>query len=301
MAYNADLSGSVLSSIEQITGYDIRMTRAQFLATDIYNAWSVTLADGGAVSLNGINMAGKLVLSDAGNTVNMAGAIGLYWIQGGAAADTVNGNDETNVVLGMGGNDRLNGRGGTDNIYGGAGNDILDGGAGNDIMAGDVGNDIYFVDSAGDQVEEVPGGGTDEVRSSVGFVLSANFEVLRLQGTALEGIGNDLANTIVGNAEGNLLVGMDGNDTIRGGDGEDVIDGTFGNDTLYGDAGDDLLAGSGDRDTLTGGAGADLFVFADGDFAGTTAAGADLDPRLQQGPRGQDRAVAGRRTHRHRG
>lgn len=286
-AYNADLSGSILTSIEQITGYDIRMTRAQFLATDVYNVWSVILTDGGSVSLNGVNMAGKLVLSSAGNTVNMAGAIGLYWIEGGAAADTVNGNDDTNVMLGMGGNDRLNGRGGTDNIYGGAGNDILDGGAGNDIMAGDIGNDIYFVDSVDDQVEELPGGGTDEVRSSIGFALSANFEVLRLQGTALEGIGNDLANTIFGNAEGNLLAGMDGNDTIRGGDGEDVIDGTFGNDKLYGDAGDDLLAGSGGRDSLTGGAGADLFVFADGDFSGTTAASADmiLDFSKAQGDR----------------
>lgn len=281
----ADLSTSTLASIEYIQGYDVRLTVAQFLDLEMFNGWSVILADGGSLSLNGLQINGKIVLSDFGNTLHMNGVLGSTWIEGGAAADVVHGTDFGDAVNGMGGNDRLNGLEGSDSLLGGDGNDVLNGGVGTDLMAGGLGNDIYYVDGAGDTVEEAVGQGTDEVRSAIGLILGPNLEVLRLLGTALEGVGNDLANTIHGNAEGNLLVGLDGSDTLRGGDGEDVIDGTFGNDKLYGDAGDDLMAGSGGRDSLTGGAGADIFVFADGDFSGASAVTADsiLDFSKAQG------------------
>ena len=281
----ADLSTSTLASIEYIQGYDVRVTVAQFLGLEMFNGWSAILADGGSLSLNGLQINGKLVLSESGNTVHMSGLLGWTWVEGGGAADVVHGTAFGDSVNGMGGNDRLNGLDGSDSLLGGDGNDVLNGGAGTDLMAGGLGNDIFYVDSAGDTVEEVSGQGNDEVRSAIGLILGPSIEVLRLLGSALEGVGNDLANTIYGNAEGNLLLGLDGNDTLRGGDGEDVIDGTFGNDQLYGDAGDDLMAGSGGRDNLTGGAGADLFVFADGDFSGTSAATADsiLDFSKAQG------------------
>ena len=60
-------------------------------------------------------------------------------------------------------------------------------------------------------------------------------------------IGGNAADSITGNALGNLLVGNGGNDVIKGGDGNDTLNGGTGNDTLTGDAGVDVfLCGDGD-------------------------------------------------------
>ena len=86
-------------------------------------------------------------------------------------------------------------------FFGNTGNNLLDGGAGADSMSGGAGNDIYFVDNAGDAVNESAGQGNDTVFSSAHFALSANVENLVLQGGAdLQGYGNGLANAIFGNS-----------------------------------------------------------------------------------------------------
>ncbi len=104
---------------------------------------------------------------------------------------------------------------------------VLDGGAGADTMAGGRGNDTYVVENAGDLVIEQAGEGTDAVRAWIDYTLTANVEKLTLQGTAnLNGTGNELANTLVGNAGNNILDGGLGGDTMTGGAGDDtyVID-----------------------------------------------------------------------------
>ena len=110
----------------------------------------------------------------------------------------------------------------TTRLDGGAGNDILDGGAGNDHMTGGAGNDLYVVDAAGDVVVEAAGGGTDKVRSYIDLTLSAEVENLELLGSAANGTGNALANTLVGNSLNNVLDGAAGNDYMRGGAGDDI-------------------------------------------------------------------------------
>lgn len=120
-------------------------------------------------------------------------------------------------------NNTMLGNGAANKLDGGAGDDWLDGGAGNDSMAGGVGNDIYVVDASGDVVVERAGEGTDTVQASVDYALTANVENLTLTGSAINGIGNDLANRIVGNAANNML---------QGGGGDDVVDGGAGADTL---------------------------------------------------------------------
>ena len=115
------------------------------------------------------------------------------------------------------------------NVLIGNGNDnVLDGKAGADTMNGGLGNDTYVVDNLLDVVfETIAGGGTDLVQSSVTFTLASNIENLTLTGlNAVNGTGNNLANTLTGNNAANILNGGFGADTMQGGLGNDtyVID-----------------------------------------------------------------------------
>ena len=108
-------------------------------------------------------------------------------------------------------------------LFGNTGNNLLDGGAGADSMSGGAGNDVYFVDNAGDAVNESAGQGNDTVFSSAHFALSANVENLVLQGGAdLQGYGNGLANAIFGNSGNNLIDGGGGANSMSGGAGNDI-------------------------------------------------------------------------------
>jgi Ca2+-binding RTX toxin-like protein len=125
----------------------------------------------------------------------------------------------------------------------GAGADTIDGGKGNDSMAGGAGNDTYFADSSDDEVTEADKGGTDTVKSSASFVLGDFVEKLELTGGAdIDGTGNGLANTIIGNTGHNELSGLGGNDTLTGGEGNDTLD------------------GGNDKDAMAGGGGGDLYI-----------------------------------------
>lgn len=64
--------------------------------------------------------------------------------------------------------------------------------------------------------------------------------------------GGQGSDTIQGGKGADTIVGGPGNDLLHGGQGLDAIDGAAGNDTIFGDMG---------NDTLTGGAGNDIFVF----------------------------------------
>lgn len=148
--------------------------------------------------------------------------------------------ERPDLLSGTAGPDSMDGLGGNDTVNGLAGNDTMNGGSGADQMAGGAGNDVYVVDDLDDRVLEAVSQGTDEVRASVNAVLSDNVERLLLTGSAaLDGTGNDLANTIVGNVGANRLQGGGGNDTLTGGDGNDTLDGGTGTDRLLGGLGND--------------------------------------------------------------
>ncbi|MYM67519.1 type I secretion C-terminal target domain-containing protein [Pseudoduganella sp. FT55W] len=138
-------------------------------------------------------------------------------------------------------------------LTGGAGSDTLDGGAGADKLIGGLDDDFYKVDNAGDVVTELAGQGQDRVETTLAkYTLTANVEDLQFVGTvAFTGIGNGLANSIIGSS---------GNDTLSGMAGDDALNGGAGNDSLLGgDGADQLDAGTG-SDAVDGGAGVDTLT-----------------------------------------
>lgn len=185
--------------------------------------------------------------------------------------NTINGNSGNNVLDGAAGNDVINGNGGNDTIYGGAGTDTLNGGAGNDVLdggtgadslTGGIGDDTYYLDDAGDTVNENTGEGNDTIHStaSVTAAQSANIETINLLGTDnLDASGDDNNNTLNGNTGNNTLNGGGGDDTLDGNNGNDSLNGGSGNDALNGGAGNDILDGGTGADTMAGGTGDDTY------------------------------------------
>jgi Ca2+-binding RTX toxin-like protein len=151
---------------------------------------------------------------------------------------TTTGDDTSETLVGDSLRDLMFGNGGNDTLIGGGGLDQLNGGAG---------NDTYILATPGATISDASG--IDRVVSAFSFNLNpsstvvGSFEKLTLTGTAASGVGNALANTIVGNTYNNKLLGNAGADTLSGG---------AGNDSLYGGVG---------IDKLTGGAGKDSFYF----------------------------------------
>ena len=122
-------------------------------------------------------------------------------------------------------NNTLTGNSAANTLKGMAGNDIINGGGGADLMYGGAGDDTYVADNTGDRVNEISAGdgGIDTVKASVGFTLGAYIENLILTGiAAINGNGNDLANTLTGNSGNNRLDGKAGADVMRGGAGNDI-------------------------------------------------------------------------------
>jgi mono/diheme cytochrome c family protein len=98
------------------------------------------------------------------------------------------------------------------------------------------------VDAAGDVVIEAENSGTDTVRASVSHTLRANVENLVQTGTAaVNGTGNELANSLRGNGAANVLNGLAADDLLSGGAGNDRLIGGPGNDQLSGGLGEDAF------------------------------------------------------------
>ena len=154
------------------------------------------------------------------------------------------GNEYGQSLYGSAGVNNLNGGAGNDYLVGLGGNDFLIGGEGNDNMAGGTGNDLYYADG-GDAVFENTNEGDDLVVALQSFALGAGQSIETL--SAAEGsaninlTGNELAQSLYGNAGNNLLNGGGGNDYLVGGAGGDrfVFTGAPGNDAVA-----DFLSGT---------------------------------------------------------
>ena len=112
-------------------------------------------------------------------------------------------------------------------LEGNAGSNILNGGGDRDTMRGLRGNNSYLVDNAADTILEATNEGTDNVNASVSYTLAAGVsaETLRTTDaagtTAINLVGNNIANFVTGNDGGNILIGGGSVDTLTGNGGND--------------------------------------------------------------------------------
>ncbi|MDB5455841.1 MAG: endo,3,4-beta-glycanase, partial [Caulobacter sp.] len=107
-----------------------------------------------------------------------------------------------------------------ESLYGTARNDSFDGGGGTDTYYGGAGDDYYW---GGPLVIERPGEGIDTIRVWSSITLPDNVENLVLFGPGSYGAGN---------AQDNIIQGLDGDQTLYGGRGDDVLIGGPGTDTF---------------------------------------------------------------------
>ena len=245
----------------------------------------------------GAGDAGSLQIAvTATDSGNLSATDTFALVISGPLPQTFTGTAGNDILTGSRGDDTLTGLAGNDTLNGGQGHDLLDGGTGTDTMIGGTGNDTYIVDATGDVVTELANEGTDTVQSSIAYTLGAIVENLTLTGTAaINGTGNALNNTLIGNGGSNVLTGGAGNDTYVVGAGDTVVEnagggtdtvqsvvawtlslnvenltltgtaningtGSSGNNVLIGNSGNNTLDSGSGNDTVDGGDGNDSLL-----------------------------------------
>ncbi|MFZ2988906.1 beta strand repeat-containing protein, partial [Ideonella sp.] len=237
---------SVLASVSHTLALDVEnltLTGIEAINATGNTAANVLIGNSGANVINGGKGADTMVGGAGNDTYYLDSAADVITELAGEGSDTVKasisyslGSGLEKLVLTGGGaltgagnnnNNSLTGNTGNNRLTGNGGNDVLDGGAGVDTLEGGIGNDTYVLDSTTDTVLELAGEGIDLVKASVSVVLAAEVENLTLvEGAAINGTGNTMANTLLGNTLDNVLDGGAGIDTLSGGKGNDsyVVD-----------------------------------------------------------------------------
>ncbi|MBV5277646.1 MAG: hypothetical protein J0647_01100, partial [Campylobacteraceae bacterium] len=179
--------------------------------------------------------------SDATNYDSLANIQNIYT---GSGNDTLIGDGSINIMDGGSGNDSFKGGAGADTLYGQAGNDTFFGGSGNDTFYGGNASGANGIDTA-DYTDAIFKIDADLTRGSGQVIGNAATEGTDTLYNVENITGSTFDDTIIGNANVNILHGGTGADTLKGGSGVD---------TLYGDAGNDIIIGGLDGDVIDGGA-----------------------------------------------
>lgn len=121
---------------------------------------------------------------------------------------SINGTNQSELLIGTSGDDDIHGLAGDDTIKGGGGNDFLDGGRGNDLLVAEGAGYSRMLGGSGNDTL-IGAGGNDY----------------------LDG-GND-DDVLMGDAGNDYLFGDYGNDTLDGGSGSNTLEGGEGNDFYF--------------------------------------------------------------------
>jgi len=263
-AFNDSITGSTVSNVLRGLGGD-----------DFLFGWSgsdTLIGDDGEDSLNGgsgfdtmiggsgndqyyVESFGDWIIENANEGYDIVFASVDYAL--GANLEYLTLEKATGPVNGTG-NDLSN------QIVGNDFDNVLDGRGGADQLGGALGNDTYIVDNTNDLVREYIGGGFDRVRTSVSYSLqqgpniSCAVEVLETTdpaGTAaIDLVGNEFGNTIVGNNGSNIIVGSPLGDDVNL-DGVEDYDGL---DVMTGNGGGDVFVWTSTNETRLAGQEADV-------------------------------------------
>ena len=214
------------------------------------------------------------VLTGGDGDDKLVGNLGGDYLDGGTGNDTLYSGTESeppdeasenpeesntySFLYGWEGNDELYGSGFSDELYGGTGNDVITGGAGDDTLDGGQGDDVLDGGTGTDAINY-----RDEL-ASVTINLETGTVRDSQNGTDsfsnIEGaIASEYADTILGDANDNILTGLAGDDVINGAAGNDTIESGQGNDLVDAGAGNDTLINDDGNDTLLGGEGNDTY------------------------------------------
>ncbi|MBA1145137.1 calcium-binding protein, partial [Mesorhizobium neociceri] len=240
--------------------------------------------------------------------------------------DEINGEGGNDTILGLGGNDTLTGGDGSDTIEGGDGEDELYGGAGDDTMHGGDGSDVFH-GGAGNDTFDGQGDFDDVWYAGEGGLLGVAVDLAAGTATdtfgdadtltSISGIaGSDLADTLLGDDEDNIIRSFRGDDIVDGRGGSDEahytndqnlisvtvnlaagtavevygdgtstdtligierIRGSLGDDSLTGDDGDNRIRGIAGDDLIDGGGGRDMADYSqDARYGGNQGVTVDL-------------------------
>lgn len=145
---------------------------------------------------------------------------------GGSAGDSIRGNQARNTLIGNGGDDTL---------FGMEGDDVLNGGNGADRLDGDTGSDTASYAGALTGVVANLGDAAANTGDAAGDIY-----------VSIENLaGSNLADTLTGDANRNVISGGGGVDRLDGGDGDDVLMGGLAGDRLIGGVGSDTASYAG--------------------------------------------------------
>ena len=242
-------SDSTAGEMDRIYGFETGADRIDLTA--LGRAWATWTSETDAVSgaaytlVTVTSLGGTSVIRVDGSVAR--GDILDNVIRGTDTMDYLFGPSNPSVILGLGGNDRLEGGAGDDELDGGDGDDGLIGNGGADILRGGAGNDTYWYVTAADTIEEADGQGYDEIVVTGGvYSLAGQPFIERLRSTGAT------AATLTGNALANSIVGSIFADTLDGGAGDDVLEGGMGDDRyIVGDGTDTVVEASyGGTDTV---------------------------------------------------
>jgi len=135
------------------------------------------------------------------------------------SSNSLVGNLENNIILGMGGDDYLFGLDGSDILCGGDGNDYLFGYNGADYIFGGNGNDVIYYASDSEDNKVDGGNGRDTIFGAQTINLSNDDQFIHIED--IIGSGND--DELTGSADDNGIWGYSGADTLNGALGNDSI------------------------------------------------------------------------------